>query len=374
MRKLAIALALASTALAGPALARDGAFYIGVNGGPMIVEDVTFDIGSLQNVAVADHDYGYDVDGVVGYDFGAFRLEAEVGYREARLDSYRSGTTTFRGPITPGNAVAGTFNDAVGRTSALSFMVNGLLDFGDDDGLTGFIGGGAGVARVKASNYRINPAGAFLNDSDTGFAYQALAGVRAPLSDNVDVSLKYRFFNVDNVNLIGATGNSFNTRFRSHSILGGLTFNFGEPAVALPPPPLPAPPVVVEAPLPPPPVVSCQPGPFIVFFEWDRSEITPEAASILDNAVAAYANCGNAQVELRGFTDTSGTPRYNLGLSQRRSDAVSAYMQSRGIGSGVITTQALGETNLRVQTSDGVRELQNRRVEITYGQGSTVGQ
>ena len=371
MRKLAIALALASTALAGPALARDNAFYIGVEGGPMIVEDITFDIGTLRAAGTVDHNYGYDVDGIVGYDFGAFRLEAEVGYKEARLDAYRTTTTTFRGGGTTGVAPAGTFNDAVGRTSALSFMVNGLLDFGDDEGLNGFIGGGAGVARVKASNYSINPAGRFLNDSDTGFAYQGIAGVRAPLSDDIDVSLKYRFFNVDDVNLVGASGQSFKTRFRSHSILGGVTFNFGEPPappVVIPPPP-PQPPVVDQPP-PPPPARVCQPGPFIVFFEWNRSEITPEAASILDNAVTAYADCNNAQVELRGFTDTSGTPRYNLGLSQRRADAVSSYMQSRGIGSGVITTQALGETNLRVQTSDNVRELQNRRVEITYGQGA----
>ena len=62
--------------------------------------------------------------------------------------------------------------------------------------------------------------------------------------------------------------------------------------------------------------------------------------------------------------------RYNLGLSQRRADAVKSYLAGRGIGEGVITTQAFGETNLRVQTADGVRELQNRRVEITYGPGS----
>ena len=73
---------------------------------------------------------------------------------------------------------------------------------------------------------------------------------------------------------------------------------------------------------------------------------------------------------LAGYTDTSGTPRYNLGLSQRRADAVKGYMSSHGVSDGVITTQAFGETNLRVQTADGVRELQNRRVEITYGPGS----
>ncbi|KAK0331391.1 hypothetical protein LTR94_029114 [Friedmanniomyces endolithicus] len=67
-----------------------------------------------------------------------------------------------------------------------------------------------------------------------------------------------------------------------------------------------------------------------------------------------------------GFTDTSGTPRYNMGLSQRRADAVKAYMTSRSIPDGSITTEAFGEQRdkLRVQTADGVREVQNRRVEI----------
>src|SRR3546814_15003422 len=110
-------------------------------------------------------------------------------------------------------------------------MVNGLLDFGDDDGLQGFVGGGAGVARVS-----VEPvfAGPFLDDSDTGFAWQAIAGVRAPLSDSIDVGLKYRFFNADNLDLVDQTGRDVSTRFRSHSLLGTLTFNFGG---AEPPPP-----------------------------------------------------------------------------------------------------------------------------------------
>ncbi|WP_156106282.1 OmpA family protein, partial [Sphingobium sp. ba1] len=88
------------------------------------------------------------------------------------------------------------------------------------------------------------------------------------------------------------------------------------------------------------------------------------------NAVSAYSNCGSAQVMLAGYADKSGSASYNVGLSQRRADAVKAYMASKGIPDGVMTTQAFGETNPRVETADGVRELQNRRVEITYGPGS----
>ncbi|CAN5299463.1 hypothetical protein BH10PSE15_BH10PSE15_04300 [soil metagenome] len=109
-----------------------------------------------------------------------------------------------------------------------------------------------------------------------------------------------------------------------------------------------------------------------MFFEWDKSDITAEASSILDNAVAQYQSCGNAQVMLAGFTDRSGTPKYNVGLSQRRADSVKAYLSAHSIPDGVVTTQAFGEdpAHLRVQTADGVREVQNRRVEITYGPGS----
>lgn len=114
----------------------------------------------------------------------------------------------------------------------------------------------------------------------------------------------------------------------------------------------------------------CTPGPYIVFFEWDKSDITPEAAGILDNAISAYQNCGNAQVMLAGHADRSGAATYNVGLSQRRADAVRAYLSGRGIPGGVISSEAFGESKPRVETADGVRELQNRRVEITYGPGS----
>jgi len=257
MRKLAVAVALASTALASPALARDDSWYVGVGAGVMIVEDLDLDIGTAANAAAIDHRKGYDFEGVVGYDFGGFRAEVEVGYREADIKSGR-----FAAPGIPQTAsgAGATYvgnTDLNGDTNALSFMVNGMLDFGEDDGLQGFIGGGAGVARVS-----VEPvfAGAFLDDSDTGFAWQAIAGVRAPLSTNWDVGLKYRFFNVDNLDLVDQRGRDVSTRFRSHSILGTLTYNFGgapEPVVAPPPPP--PPPPHPPPPPPPPPPVRCGP-------------------------------------------------------------------------------------------------------------------
>ena len=235
MRKLAIAMALTSTAIASPALARDDAWYIGVEAGASLVEDISYDINGASDALIADHDTGYDVDGIIGYDFGGFRLEAEVGYKEAGVTTLIS-TVTIPRPNSAGginNVAARAFGGAGGDTSVLSFMLNGMLDFGDDDGLNGFVGVGGGVARVKAS-YAIDVFGNSLDDSDTGFAWQAIAGVRAPLNDHWDVGLKYRFFSADNVSLIDLAGRSADGHYRSHSILGSLIYNFGEP----PAPPL----------------------------------------------------------------------------------------------------------------------------------------
>ncbi len=341
MRKLALAAALATTALASPAFARDDAWYIGAHGGGMIVEDIdTVVAGNAGSGSNWDLNTGYDVDGVIGYDFGMFRLEAEVGFRRAWTDV---------------NAYVNGQNSTKGNGRSLNFMLNGMLDFGPDDGLQGFVGGGAGVGRTYLYNN-------LTDESDSGFAWQAIAGVRFPLTDRIDAELKYRFYNHDDIDLVtnrqpnaafAPVGSASTADWRSHSLLVGLTYNFGEPAAP-----------------PPPPVAECTPGPYIVFFEFDKSDITPDAATILDNAVSAYASCGNAQVMLAGHADRAGAPSYNVALSQRRADAAKAYLVSKGISDGVITTQAFGEGKPRVETADGVRELQNRRVEITYGPGS----
>jgi len=118
-------------------------------------------------------------------------------------------------------------------------------------------------------------------------------------------------------------------------------------------------------PPPPPPPMACNHGPYIVFFEWDSAEISPEAATVLDSTAAAYANCSQAPMVLDGYTDLSGSASYNQGLSVLRAEAVRDYLGARGVPDTAMTPQGFGENNPRVPTADGVRELQNRRVEIT---------
>jgi outer membrane protein OmpA-like peptidoglycan-associated protein len=379
MRKLAIAVALSSTLLATPAFARDGAWYVGGEFGGMIVEDIHIDSATTKDLIKIDHDYGYDGGLFVGYDLGMFRIEAEVSYKKADLSGFINQVALPGEGI---NTFPGGRNTAGGSTSALSFMLNGMLDFGDDDGIQGFVGGGVGMARVKFNNERVFANSApFLDDSDSRLAWQVFAGVRQAVTDNIDITVKYRFFNVPDLRLVAQTGSLGGTaqdvsaRFRSHSLLGGITFNFGAPPPPPPPPPPPVPEVVppppppptpVPVPPPPPPII----GPFVVFFDWDKSDITPQAAAILDNAAASYAQTGQAQVMLAGHADRSGPDDYNVGLSNRRNASVSAYLVAHGVPAGVITSQGFGESKPLVETADGVREPQNRRVEITYGPGS----
>ena len=122
-----------------------------------------------------------------------------------------------------------------------------------------------------------------------------------------------------------------------------------------------------------PPQAACATGPYIVFFDQDKSELTPEAETILDSAVTAYANCNNAPVRLAGHTDRSGSDQHNLMLSSERNDSVKAYLTGHGIPEAAITGVALGESMPRVPTADGVREAQNRRVEITFGSAAGTG-
>ena len=224
MRILAISIALSSTLLATPAAARNGAFYVGGEFGAMSVQDIDADIGATNNAVTIEHEFGYDGGIFGGYDFGRFRLEAEAAYKHANLDSL---TTRIRLPLEGPNFA--TQREASGNSSALSFMVSGMLDFGDDDGASFFVGGGAGVARVKANNYRnFTNATPFLDGSgDWKLAWQLVAGARHRLSDNIDVTLRYRFFNSSEAELVAFNGAESTIRFRSHSLLGGITFNFG---------------------------------------------------------------------------------------------------------------------------------------------------
>lgn len=115
---------------------------------------------------------------------------------------------------------------------------------------------------------------------------------------------------------------------------------------------------------PPAPAVAGAPETYLVFFDWDKSNLTPEAMAIVQTAAANAKRTGARNVEVTGYTDTSGPPAYNQGLSNRRANAVKAELVKQGLSATSITTVGKGETDLLVPTPDGVREPQNRRARI----------
>jgi len=129
-------------------------------------------------------------------------------------------------------------------------------------------------------------------------------------------------------------------------------------------------PQAVQAP-PPPPAQSTS---FMVFFDWDRSNITPQAATTIRQAADAFKSTGQSRVTTIGHTDTSGPRDYNMALSLRRANAVKDGLVQQGVPPTAISVMGRGEDDLLVPTADGVREPQNRRVVIALGDPAAVSQ
>ena len=257
MRKYLLA-AVAAAAIATPAVARDGAPYVGLEAGLLLAEDTDFDLTTdfgfgegqeeFPNALIVNYSPGLDADIIAGYDFGMFRLEGEAAFKRASIDDVM-GSTQFLTALEEavGENVNSNDLDTDGSLRVLSFMGNALVDFGPDDGLQGYIGGGFGRAQVRIAG-----------SSDGEWAYQGIAGVRLPVGA-MDLGLKYRYFNTGHMDF-GQNDDDFDAglegRLRSHSLLASLIYNFIPPVVVAPPPPPP--------PAPPPATQTCPDGSVIL--------------------------------------------------------------------------------------------------------------
>lgn len=107
---------------------------------------------------------------------------------------------------------------------------------------------------------------------------------------------------------------------------------------------------------------------FLVFFEFDQDELTPEARQVLEEAASCIRDACAAnqvtQISVTGHADRAGPPEYNEQLSERRAQSVQQALADLGVPADAITVSAVGETEPLVQTGDGVAEPQNRRVQI----------
>ncbi|WP_435417883.1 OmpA family protein [Parerythrobacter aurantius] len=116
------------------------------------------------------------------------------------------------------------------------------------------------------------------------------------------------------------------------------------------------------------PALCDNPAPGIIFFEFDSDVPGADAAQTIRIVAANAEPCGWRSFKVVGHTDKSGSDAYNDGLSRRRADAVASLMASLGIDRSRLDVSSQGEANPRVPTEDGVRNPQNRRVEITVSQ------
>lgn len=348
-RRFATALTALALALGIPSLAsaQTKGMYVGIGAGLTMPEDS--DITGTGINTEADLDMGWAGIGSFGYAFGnGIRLELEGGYRPNDVD-----------------ALSGVAN-GTGDVEAITVMVNALYDFHNDTKFTPYIG--AGVGWLNASFDGVQPVGgAILDDSDDVLAYQGIVGIGYDLSEQVQMFVDYRYLGSQDPSFRTTANVGVDSEYTTHTILVGLRISLNPPA---PPPPEPVaqpePEPVAEPAPPPPPEPEPLPGPYVVFFDFDRSDITPDAAAIIAEAAANAQKFGIAHLEVTGHADRSGSDEYNLALSKRRAEAVRAEFERLGIAPDQIGVLWKGESAPLVQTEDGVREPKNRRVEIVY--------
>jgi OmpA-OmpF porin, OOP family len=281
--------------------------------------------------------------GSVGWGFGnGLRAEFELDYRYNGING----------------AVEPPFGHVSSSGSEQKYgpMVNVFYDFnGISPVFVPYIG--AGVGYQWATVNESNSAQHLATGTAGAFAYQAILGAAIPISSvpGLAFTAEYRFMGLtgDRDYSDSATSTTIGrTNDFNHSILIGLRYTFGA-----------APAPVQAAPMP---VVDSGAKTFLVFFDWNKADLTARSEGIVRDAANYSTGTKYTRIDVDGNTDTSGTPAYNQGLSERRARVVAAELVRDGVPQSAISMHAYGDTKLLVPTGPDVREPQNRRVEIVF--------
>ena len=341
---------VAATMMALPVAANAQAvkgIYLGAGAGVNIMQDETIkNVGALGAAGKIPTRLGPAFVLGLGYGFGnGLRAEVEGSFRYNSLN-------------TP--TIFGAGGNLGGTEQKFGGMVNVLYDFvGVIPMVQPYVGVGVGyqAAMVKAAggvgdlalNAPVSTKGAF--------AYQAIVGMALPIAAAPGLALtaEYRFMGMTGNRSYGwqqrgvATNVTVNENY-NHSALIGVRYNFGQgPAAA---------PMAAAAP------AAAPARSYLVFFDWDKATLSDRAKGIIKEAADNSRKVQFTRIEVNGYADTSGKPQYNQGLSVRRAQAVAAELVRNGVARNSISIQGFGDTKLLVPTGPGVREPQNRRVEI----------
>jgi outer membrane protein OmpA-like peptidoglycan-associated protein len=291
----------------------------------------------------ADFAWGYVGVLSLGWGFGnGLRAEIEGSYRSNDVADIKSGSANRSGHT--------------GTATSYGAMLNLLYDINIGNslgGITPYVGVGGGYIWHDYDEVGTNVGGVknVLSGDSGNWGGQAIAGLSLPISavPGLAMTAEYRFMmtaghEIESVNAGSRT--KVDVDNVNHSLLVGLRYAFN------------AAPVVAAAAAP---VAAAKT--YLVFFDWNKADLTDRARQIIGEAAGARGT-GVTRIEVNGFTDRSGSDQYNQGLSVRRANAVAAELVRRGVPRNEIMTRGFGEANPLVPTADGVREPQNRRVEI----------
>jgi OOP family OmpA-OmpF porin len=334
--------------------------YAGVNGGGLFGNSTaTLTTGGGNTFTTNNHLNGGGAlgGGQIGYNFRlnpSWLLGLETDFDGAGLSNNGgTGTRTLGG-------LTSTYQ--VGRTQEWLGTVRGRIMWNSSPQWIHYVGGGFAYAQIDSSfanQFSGTSTAAFRgskNGVETGWTVGS--GTEYAVSPQFSIKAEYLYVDLGSLgyNARNQTVGSFLTNHISvdnneHIFRVGLNYHFNQP----PPPP---PPLAIPAPPPAAPKV------FIVFFDWDKDTITPEGHAIIQQAADAYKAGAPVQIQVTGYTDRSGSPGYNQRLSERRANNVARAMAALGVPKDQMIVAGRGENDNRVPTAPGVREPQNRRVEI----------
>ena len=298
------------------------------------------DIVNIQNA------WFFNIDGEIGYNF----IGPDYGVRVfggARYQQWRH-EMRFHPDAPLGccftNNTAHGFGPRAGVDGAMRLGMSDFSLIGGIDGavLFGRTRSTGGPRILHGSDNRVM----FNLDSRLGIDWEIAplmhlaAGYRADWSNGV-------FFEKDNFNTaLAGRGDRV-----VHGPFVRVAYNVGAPRAMPVPAPAPAPTAVMTK-------------NFIVFFDFDRSDLSPQSRATIKQAADASKTGGVQRVGVTGHADKSGPDAYNMALSLRRANNVKDELVRDGVPAASIVVVGRGESQPLVPTADGVREPQNRRVEI----------
>ena len=313
---MAAPLAIAPSTVQAQAL---NGVYIGAGAG------VNWMAGTKANpggVSVKSDGVGFVGLGSIGYGFGnGVRVELEGNYR------YQ------------GIKIAGV----KGRNSTYGPMVNALYDFDAGMGFTPYVGVGVGYqwSDIRAAGANATSKGAW--------AAQGILGAAYPIADVPGLAVTAEARVISTLEKVRYSGRNTDPQMNISGLLG-LRYAFG------------AAPAAMVAPAAVPAAAAART--YLVFFDWDRADLTPRARQIIADAAKASTSVATTKIEVGGHADRTGTPAYNQQISMRRAQAVAAELVRLGVARNAIAINAFGDTKPLVTTAANTREPQNRRVEI----------